>query len=102
MFKTQIALGSLIIRKRRLQYLQASFLFGTPYQVQCIKSEDKYKELRSQIIELFAEAKGRYGYRRIHCLLKRNGIIVSEKVVRRIMSDEQLVVKKTKKRKLSF
>lgn len=60
---TQIELGSLIIRKRRLQYMQASFLFGTPYQVQCIKSEDKYKELR---------------------------------VVRRIMSDEQLVVKKLK------
>ena len=69
------------------------------YQVQCIKREDKYKELRSQIIELFAETKERYGYRRIHCLLKRNGIIVSEKVVRRIMSDEQLTVKTTKKRK---
>ena len=69
------------------------------YQVQCINREDKYKELRSRIKELFDINKARYGYRRIHCLLKKNGIIVSEKVVRRIMSDEQLVVKSTKKRK---
>ena len=69
------------------------------YQVQCIKREDKYKELREKIKELFAYNKERYGYRRIHCLLKREGIIVSEKVVRRIMNDEQLIVKTTKKRK---
>lgn len=69
------------------------------YQVQCINREDKYKELRSRIKELFDINKERYGYRRIHCLLKKNGIIVSEKVVRRIMSDEQLIVKSSKKRK---
>ena len=69
------------------------------YQVQCIKRKDKYKELREKIKALFVYNKERYGYRRIHCLLKRDGIIVSEKVVRRIMNDEQLIVKTTKKRK---
>lgn len=69
------------------------------YQVQCITREDKYKELRDMIKELFATNKERYGYRRIHCLLKKDGIIVSEKVVRRIMNDEQLIVKTNKKRK---
>ena len=69
------------------------------YQVQCIKREDKYKDLRSHIKELFVFNKGRYGYRRIHCLLKKDGITVSEKIVRRIMNDEQLVVKGKKRRK---
>ena len=69
------------------------------YQVQCIKREDKYKEIREKIKVLFVHNKERYGYRRIHCLLKREGIIVSEKVVRRIMNEEQLLVKTTKKRK---
>ncbi|MBR1598934.1 MAG: IS3 family transposase [Lachnospiraceae bacterium] len=69
------------------------------YQVQCIKREDKYKELRNHIKTLFVSNKERYGYRRIHCLLKRDGITVSEKIVRKIMKDEQLIVKTAKKRK---
>ena len=69
------------------------------YQVQCINREDKYKELRSRIKELFDINKERYGYRRIHCLLKKSGVVVSEKIVRRIMNDAQLIVKSTRKRK---
>lgn len=69
------------------------------YQVQCINRDDKYKELRTKIKELFNLNKERYGYRRIHCLLRNDGIIVSEKVVRRIMRDEHLIVKTTQKRK---
>lgn len=69
------------------------------YQVQCIRREDKYKELRFQIKELFTSNKERYGYRRIHCLLKQHGMLISEKVVRRIMNEEQLIVRPTKKRK---
>ena len=38
-------------------------------------------------------------YRRIHCLLRKDGIIVSEKIVRRIMNEEQLIVKAARKRK---
>lgn len=52
-----------------------------------------------RLIELFTENKGRYGYRRIHALLKRENIIVSEKVIRRIMKEEQLVVKIKRTRK---
>ena len=69
------------------------------YQVQCLKREDKYKKLRDTIKELFVANNERYGYRRIYCLLKRGGITISEKVVRRIMKEEQLLVKATKKRK---
>lgn len=60
---------------------------------------DKYTLLRVRVIELFTENKGRYGYRRIHALLKRENIIVSEKVIRRIMKEEQLVVKIKRTRK---
>lgn len=69
------------------------------YQVQCIKSEDKYKDLRLKIKDIFAKNKARYGYRRIHCSLKKYGIIVSEKIVRRIMIEEHLTVKISKRRK---
>ena len=69
------------------------------YQVQCIKSEDKYKDIRLKIKDIFAINKARYGYRRIHCSLKNEGIVVSEKIVRRIMVEEQLLVKTSKRRK---
>jgi transposase InsO family protein len=50
---------------------------------------------------MFNENKGRYGYRRIYGLLGKEGCTVSEKVVRRIMKQENLVVKIRKKRKYS-
>jgi putative transposase len=62
---------------------------------------DKYASLRSLIIKLFDENNGRYGYRRIHALLERESIQVSEKVVRRIMTETSLVVVSKKKRKYS-
>lgn len=49
--------------------------------------------MRIRIKELFAENRNRYGCRRIHALLKREDIIVSEKIVRRIMHKENLEVK---------
>ena len=48
---------------------------------------------------MFIENKERYGYRRIHALLKREDIIISEKIVRRIMREELLFVKTKKTRK---
>ena len=60
---------------------------------------NKYECLTERIKELFTENKSRYGYRRIHYLLKQENITVSEKVVRRIMKKSKLVVKAKKKRK---
>lgn len=70
------------------------------YQV-CSMQNDKYQTLRTVIIGLFKDTKGRYGYRRIHVSLRNMGIIVSEKIVRRIMSEEQLVVSNVKHKKYS-
>lgn len=69
------------------------------YQENVIKKPDKYYELRIKIKEIFKECRNCYGYRRIHEELKKLGNTVSEKIVRRIMKAENLVVpaKRTKK-----
>ena len=62
---------------------------------------DRYKKLRIIIRRLFEENDGRYGYRRIHHLFEREGMTVSEKVVRRIMRDEGLAITYMRKRRYS-
>ena len=69
------------------------------YQVKVLRGRNKYEELRQRIRVLFEENKERYGYRRINILLKARGIVVSEKVVRRIMKEDELTVKLRKTRK---
>lgn len=69
------------------------------YQESVLKKGNKHASLSNRIHELFNENKKRYGYRRIHALLKREGIIISEKIVRRIMNEKGLVVKVKKHRK---
>ena len=68
------------------------------YQKQAISKADKYKELRIRIRELFKENESRYGYRRICRCLVKEGIGVSEKIVRRVMRQKGTVkISKTKK-----
>ena len=69
------------------------------YQEKALAKRDKYTELRVEIKKIFIENMKRYGYRRIHAILKRNGRIISEKIIRRIMHEEDLFakVKKTGK-----
>lgn len=69
------------------------------YQRKRMISSDKYGKLRTRISELFSENMGRYGYRRIHALLAKENIRVSEKIVRRIMSECGLKVKCKRKNK---
>lgn len=51
------------------------------YQKAVSRRKDKYNSIRRKITESFHENAGRYGYRRIHGLLKREGVTLSEKVV---------------------
>lgn len=69
------------------------------YQKKEKHKKDQIENLPELIKKLFSENQSRYGYRRIHFLLKKQGITVSEKVVRRIMKELLLVVKSKKKRK---
>jgi transposase InsO family protein len=71
------------------------------YQHKCQQGPDKYAEIRSSVIEVFEENDGCYGYRRVHMVLHRDGTVISEKVIQRIMREEGLVVIGKKKRKYS-
>ena len=84
--KTKYSLPHLL---KKLRISKSSYY----YQEKALIQPDKYFSLRIHIKELFTENKNRYGYRRIHALLKREGIVVSEKIIRRIMQEENLVVK---------
>ena len=70
------------------------------YQENAIKAPDKYEDIREQIRISFTESGGCYGYRRIYLNVKKpDGKRVSEKVIRHLMKDENLVVKLKKRRK---
>lgn len=71
------------------------------YQRARLHAPDKYADLRIRISEIFHDADARYGYRRIHVLLREEGRCVSEKVVCRIMRQEGLEAKRSKKRNYS-
>ena len=62
---------------------------------------DRHADLRTRIRRLFEENNECYGYRRINCLLQRDGITVSEKVVRRLMKEEGLAIAFVKKKRYS-
>lgn len=53
-------------------------------------SLDKYASLRIDICDIFLESYEAFGYRRIHAELRNRNIRVSEKVVRRIMKEDNI------------
>ena len=59
---------------------------------------DGNEDLRSRIIEL-AQIRKRFGYRRIHALLRREGIEVNSKRVYRLYTEENLSVRRRKRKK---
>ena len=56
------------------------------------------EQLRHRIIEL-AQERRRFGYRRIHALLRRDGMVVNHKRVYRLYRGADLAVRKRKRRK---
>lgn len=70
------------------------------YQQKQIKRKIKSQNKRANKNPFFENHK-RYGYRRIHLLLKREGIIISEKIVRSIMKEENLIVRAIRQKKYS-
>jgi putative transposase len=63
-----------------------------------IESEPN-QELQAKIIDL-AQARRRFGYRRIHDLLRREGVQVNHKKIYRLYSEASLSVRKRRRRKL--
>lgn len=62
---------------------------------------DKYATVRHLIAEIFHDNYECYGYRRIDGMLRRDGVRISEKVVRRLMAEEGLVVPRIRRRRFS-
>lgn len=71
------------------------------YQKTQLSKGDKYSKLREIIKEIFNENYKCYGYRRIYDALVIQGIIVSEKIIRRIMKEEGLNVYQPKQKRYS-
>lgn len=69
------------------------------YQEAVLRKPDKFAQLRIDIQSTFEDASQRYGYRRVHAVLISDGTIISEKVVRRIMQEEGLIVFQKRRRK---
>ena len=52
---------------------------------------DKYKEVKAEIIKIYYENKGRYGYRRITTEVHNHGFSINHKTVQRLMKELGLV-----------
>ena len=60
---------------------------------------DKYVAIRRSITEIFETNHRCYGYRRLQASLARQRVIISEKVVQRLMKQESLIVPRPKRRR---
>jgi len=65
-------------------------------------SPDKYGEVRKEIVVIFHENKGRYGYRRITNELRNRGYTINHKTVQRLMREENLVCRVRMKKYRSY
>ncbi|MGM3192951.1 IS3 family transposase [Dickeya dadantii subsp. dieffenbachiae] len=82
---------------RSLQLARSSYF----YHRAALHTEDKYAAVRIVIADIFNSNYCCYGYRRLHAMLKNEGLRLSEKVVRRLMVEEQLVVSRNRRRRYS-
>ena len=55
------------------------------YTVKVLERDDEDKEIKERITSIYNENKGRYGYRRITLVLKRQGEAINHKRVQRLM-----------------
>jgi len=83
-------LGALQLARSSYFYHRASLCMG-----------DKYAIIRTTMAEIFNDNYRCYGYRRLHAMLQHEGLVLSEKVVRRLMVEEQLVVSRSRRRRYS-
>ena len=66
-----------------------------------ITLEDKYLPVRRAMVDIFESNHRCYGSRRLAASLTRHSIAISEKVVRRLMKQEALIVPKPRRRRYS-
>lgn len=91
--REKVVLIDALKEKHRLQELLSLLKLSKSsyyYQEAALKAKDKYEELRQTVKKIYLDSNRCYGYRRIHVMIRRMGITVSEKVIRRIMREEGL------------
>ncbi|EBS5765058.1 IS3 family transposase [Salmonella enterica subsp. enterica serovar Enteritidis] len=80
-----------------LQLARSSYF----YHRASLCTEDKYAAVRIVLADIFNSNYRCYGYRRLHAMLRHEGLQVSEKAVRRLMTEEQLVVSQNRRHRYS-
>ncbi|HMM06201.1 MAG TPA: IS3 family transposase [Clostridiales bacterium] len=63
---------------------------------------DKYSEIKEQITEIYAENKGRYGYRRITDELHNRGYGINHKTIQRLMKEMGVICRVRMKKYQSY
>lgn len=71
------------------------------YNHRVLQQEDKYQYLHKPIRDIFYKNRQEFGYRRVYGGLRKQGIFVSEKIVRKVMKEEHLEFKIKCKKKYS-
>ncbi len=66
-----------------------------------LKVGDKYATIRTMLTDIFNSNYQYYGYRRLYAMLGNEGLRLSEKAVRRVIVEEQLVVSRNRRRRYS-
>jgi putative transposase len=85
----------------REKTLLVDALSATYKASELLEQPEKYAELRRSITEIFRANNKCYGYRRVHVEVKRFGLTISEKVIRRVMAEEGLTVASSRRRRYS-
>lgn len=60
------------------------------HNINALKRPDKYAKIKSKIKEIYDYHKGRYGYRRITLMLRKQGTHINHKTVQRLMVEQSL------------
>lgn len=96
-----IVIGALRSKYKLCELLEVFHMAKSSYcyQQAVLQAPDKYADIRHKIRVVFNESSSRYGYRRIHISLRNEEISISEKVIRRIMREDKLIVPNVKRRK---
>ncbi|MDK7301721.1 IS3 family transposase, partial [Staphylococcus hominis] len=63
------------------------------YTAKQLERPDKHARLRELIAQIAREGLYTYGYRRIRLALRKLGYVVSEKIIQRLMHEEEIPVR---------
>ena len=72
------------------------------YHLKRQETQDKYRDIKEQIILINTENKGRYGYRRITLVLRNRGHVVNHKTVQKLMKELGIVCQVRMKKYRSY